>query len=144
MCVVVKAKVLDSDQLEFKSQLHLLLAGEFCFLNGEDSVFLTPQSGHSDMRQCRAGLTPALGRRELLLRVGVAEAGVILFYFIFLLFWLHHAACGILVPQSGAELLSLSVPSPNHWTTRESPGVVLIFIEICKIYNIRALLVKNK
>ena len=36
MCIAVKAKVLDADQLEFKSQLHfLLLVGEFCFLKNE-------------------------------------------------------------------------------------------------------------
>lgn len=53
MYVAVKAEVLDSDQLEFKPQLHfLLLVGEFCFLNGEDGVFITPQSGQDgDMRQ---------------------------------------------------------------------------------------------
>ena len=85
MCIAVKAKVLDADQLEFKSQLHfLLLVGEFCFLSGEDSVFLTLQSGQdSDLRQGRAHT--ALGRREPLLRVGMAEAGVILFYLSFLL-----------------------------------------------------------
>ena len=141
MCIAVKAKVLDADQLEFKSQLHfLLLVGEFCFLSGEDSVFLTLQSGQdSDLRQGRAGLTPHLGGGShcCVLAWQKQES----FYFIYLFFWLHHAACGILVPQSGTELPSLSVKSPNHWITRESPGVVLIFIEICKIYNIRALLV---
>ena len=139
MYVAVKAEVLDSDQLEFKPQLHfLLLVGEFCFLNGEDGVFITPQSGQDgDMRQCRAGLTQALGEWELLLCV-LAWQKQESFYFIYLLFWLHHAACGILVPQSGIELRSLAVKvqSPNHWATREFPGVILILIEICKIYNI--------
>lgn len=47
-------------------------------------------------------------------------------------------ACGILVPQAGTEfrLLAVKVQSPNHWATREFPGVILILIEICKIYNI--------
>ena len=36
-------------------------------------------------------------------------------------FWLHHAACGILVPQPGIKpgLPAVRVLSPNHWTTRE-------------------------
>ena len=37
--------------------------------------------------------------------------------------WLCPVACGILVPWPGIELrlLAEKVPSPNHWTTRESP-----------------------
>ena len=44
----------------------------------------------------------------------------ILFYF---LIWLHHAACGILVPQPGIEPMPSAVKaqSPNHWTAREFP-----------------------
>ena len=36
-------------------------------------------------------------------------------------FWLHCAACGILVLRPGMEALSLAVQvlSPNHWTARE-------------------------
>ena len=38
-------------------------------------------------------------------------------------FWLHHAACGILVPQLGIEPTPSAVKaqSPNHWTVREFP-----------------------
>ena len=76
MYVAVKAEVLDSDQLEFKPQLHfLLLVGEFCFLNGEDGVFITPQSGQDgDMRQCRAGLTSGTSTPFLLRRSEGKEA----------------------------------------------------------------------
>ena len=37
------------------------------------------------------------------------------------LFWLHHATCGILVPQPGIKPMppSLEAWSPNLWTTRE-------------------------
>ena len=39
-------------------------------------------------------------------------------------FWLHHTACGILVPRTGIEPGSpiVDVWSPNHWTTKEFPG----------------------
>ena len=42
-----------------------------------------------------------------------------LFYFI----WLHHVACGILVPWPGIKLMAPSVEawSLNHWTTGRSP-----------------------
>ena len=45
------------------------------------------------------------------------------FSFSFCCFWLHHTACGILVPQPGLELgpSAVSVQSPNHWTPREFP-----------------------
>ena len=38
-------------------------------------------------------------------------------------FWLHCAACGILVPQPGIEPVppALEVQSLNHWTAREVP-----------------------
>ena len=40
-------------------------------------------------------------------------------YFTFI-FWLHHAACGILVPRPGIEpgSLAMRTRSPNHWTNR--------------------------
>ena len=36
-------------------------------------------------------------------------------------FWLHHVACGILVPQPGIKPRPSAVRawSPNHWTSRE-------------------------
>ena len=39
----------------------------------------------------------------------------------FFSFWLHHMACGILVPQLGIEFKPLAsrVQSPNHWITGE-------------------------
>ena len=41
--------------------------------------------------------------------------------FFFFTFSVHHVACGILVPQPGAEPMSPTVEaqSHNHWTTRE-------------------------
>ena len=45
-----------------------------------------------------------------------------LFFFFLILFWPHHMACGILVPQAGIE----SKPPPvevqrlNPWTSREA------------------------
>ena len=43
--------------------------------------------------------------------------------FIFI-FWPHHTACGILVPQLEIEARPLAVKawSSNPWTTREFPG----------------------
>ena len=41
----------------------------------------------------------------------------------FFFFWLHLAACGILVPQPGNEpgATTVKAPSPKHWTAREFP-----------------------
>ena len=41
-------------------------------------------------------------------------------------FWLHHVACGILVPQPETEPMSpaVEVRSPQHWTTREVPQIL--------------------
>ena len=48
---------------------------------------------------------------------------VYIYIYIFFFFLPHCVACGILVPWSGIEPwpLAVKVPSPNHWTTRESP-----------------------
>ena len=42
-------------------------------------------------------------------------------------FWPRHAACGILVPQPGIEPGPSAVKalSPNHWTARELPLLLL-------------------
>ena len=42
------------------------------------------------------------------------------------LFWLHHTACGILIPWPGIEPgpLAVNAWSPNHWTTRELPSIM--------------------
>ena len=44
-------------------------------------------------------------------------------FLFFLIFWPHHAACGILVPRPGIEPTPPAVEarSPNHWTAREAP-----------------------
>ena len=42
----------------------------------------------------------------------------------FFFFWPCHAACGILVPQSGIGEplpLAVKVQSPNHWAAKEFP-----------------------
>ena len=46
-----------------------------------------------------------------------------MFIYLFLIFWLRHAACGILVPQPGIKSRppALEVQSPTYWTTREVP-----------------------
>ena len=55
-------------------------------------------------------------------------ASVLLFYFFFFqcflfhfIFWQHHTAYEMLVPQPGIETGSTAVktPSPNHWPTKE-------------------------
>ena len=33
----------------------------------------------------------------------------------------------VLVPQRGTELSAVKAQSPNHWTAREFPGVVISF-----------------
>ena len=43
------------------------------------------------------------------------------------LFWPHHVAYEVLVPQQGIELSAVKAQSPNHWTAREFPGVVILF-----------------
>ena len=63
----------------------------------------------------------------LLLAVRRPELGEFSFIIInkevFFFFWPYPAACGILVPWPGIELMSsaLEVQSLNHWTTREVP-----------------------
>ena len=44
-------------------------------------------------------------------------------YLFFYLFWLYHAACGILVPWLGIEPIPpvMEVWCLNHWTTRDHP-----------------------
>ena len=43
----------------------------------------------------------------------------------YFIFWLHLAACRILIPQPGTEPVPL-VPSPNHWAIREVPHILHI------------------
>ena len=51
--------------------------------------------------------------------------------FYYSIFWLHHAACRILVPQAEMEPTSPAVESwrPNHWTTREV--LICVFCLFC-------------
>ena len=57
-----------------------------------------------------------------MLKIFKLDANILLFVF-FGVFWLHHTACGILVPQLGIEPTPpvLEVQSLNHWTAREVP-----------------------
>ena len=50
----------------------------------------------------------------------------IMFFVLSLFFWLHHTACGILIPWPGIEPGPLAVKawSPNHGTTRELPPIM--------------------
>ena len=52
-------------------------------------------------------------------------------YFLFVCFWLCHAACGILVPWPGIEpgAPEVEVWNPNHWTTREFPRMYILKVE---------------
>ena len=56
------------------------------------------------------------------------ENKILLFYFI--LFYFGHEACGILVPQPGIEPGPPAVElwSPNHWTAREVPKILGVFM----------------
>ena len=55
---------------------------------------------------------------------GYEEGLLTMFFF----FWLHHSACGILVPQPGIEPRPSAVKaqSPKHWTAREFPNVLFL------------------
>ena len=48
---------------------------------------------------------------------------------LFICFWSHHMACGILVPPPGTKHRpsAVRVQSPNHWTTREFPKLIFLF-----------------
>ena len=45
----------------------------------------------------------------------------------YFIFWLHHTACRILVPQPGIEPMALAVEarSLSHWTTRKVQDNIL-------------------
>ena len=86
-----------------------------------------------------------------------ASHSSLFFLFIFNFFWLHHAACGILVPWPGIEPMPLAVEawSLTHWTTREVPsllfsqpvnvgifrysilGFLLYVLSVCVAWNIQ-------
>ena len=57
------------------------------------------------------------------------------FCFVLFCFELNHAACGILVPWSGVELMSpvMEAQNLNHWTAREIPRFV--YFQKTKIYS---------
>ena len=54
-----------------------------------------------------------------------------IFLLIYLFFWLHRTACGILVPQPGMQPAppEVEVWSLNRWTTRETPIFLFTFEE---------------
>ena len=91
-------------------------------------VFLRAQTG-SDSGPCQCACTSFSQdgfQHEGLWEVGRTYYGLApppVFCFCFLFFWLHHTACGILVPQPGIEPVPPPVGawSPNHWTAREFP-----------------------
>ena len=58
---------------------------------------------------------------------------ILLFFFLIFIFWLHHTACGILVPGTGIESVSLALEaqSLNHWTTVEVPNACLSPVSSC-------------
>ena len=52
---------------------------------------------------------------------------LLLLFFVFV-FCPYCTACGTLVPQPGIEtFLAVKVRSPNHWATREFPGIMLLW-----------------
>lgn len=57
-------------------------------------------------------------------------AGVLVILVYLFIFWLHCIACSILVPQAAIKLcpLAVEVQSHNHWTAREFPGILYVFI----------------
>ena len=57
-----------------------------------------------------------------------------LFVCLFLVFWSHRAACGILVPLPGIQLAPPAAKGRNlnHWTTREIPHFLLC-VALCQI-----------
>ena len=53
-------------------------------------------------------------------------------------FWLHRAACRMLVPRPGIEPgpRAVKVPSPNHWTTKEFPYLTFFAIKFHEVRDI--------
>ena len=69
--------------------------------------------------------------------------------FVFLFFWPHCVACGILVPQPGIKPIfsALGVKSLNHWTSREIPRLTVLkyYFDFCFWKDIEVvLLIKKK
>ena len=58
------------------------------------------------------------------------------FPFSFFLFWPQQAACRILVPQPMIEPVppAIEAQSPNHWTAREVPVRLFIFLFLLESY----------
>ena len=56
----------------------------------------------------------------------IFQCNVFVFY-LFILFWPCHTACGILVPQPGIKPMPPAVEawSRNHWTTGEVPNAII-------------------
>ena len=69
--------------------------------------------------------------------------------FVFLFFWPHCVACGILVPKPGIKPIfsALGVKSLNHWTSREIPRLTVLkyYFDFCFWKDIEVvLLIKKK
>ena len=61
------------------------------------------------------------------------------FYKIFIIFCLHHAACGFFIAWPGIEPVppAVEVQSLNHWTAREVPCTTVLFkVLYCKNKNV--------
>ena len=61
------------------------------------------------------------------------------FMYLFFYFWLHHAACGILIPRPGTEPMppAVEVRSLNHWTTREVPWLPCFHLQAAPLVPAR-------
>ena len=94
------------------------------------SLFWHPELYHRGPRKSPGGKyggrKPAGGGQSSGKAWGVNSCWVrdFLWVFCFLIFWLHHKACGILVQQVGIEPAAPEVEawSLNHWPVREVPG----------------------
>ena len=64
--------------------------------------------------------------------LGIDFAKKIFLVIFLLLFWLHYAACEILVPQLGIKPAhsAVEVRSRNHWTAWEVPNFVNFFYDL--------------
>ena len=62
--------------------------------------------------------------------LGFSDRGFVCLFVCLLFVWLHHAACGILVPQPGIEPAppAVAARSCNHWTAREVPGFSVLIL----------------
>ena len=59
------------------------------------------------------------------------------FEMVFIIFWSHHLACEILIPQPGIELVLpvLKAQSLNHWTTGEVLHFMISIALMCFVHG---------